>query len=135
MLDEVSGLIEWPVVLMGRIADDFMSLPPEVLSTSMRSHQKYLALQDGNGALAERFLLVANMETADQGEAIIAGNERVLRARLSDAQFFWDQDRKRRLSDRVEDLRHMVFHAKLGTLAQKVDRTIALAREVAAHLP
>ena len=134
LIEEVTGLVEWPVVLPGRIDPAFMDLPPEVLTTSMRSHQKYIALQDSDGALAGRFLLVANMETADQGAAIITGNERVLRARLSDAQFFWDQDRKRQLSDRVEDLRHMVFHAKLGSLAQKVDRTIALARDVAAHL-
>ncbi len=135
LIDEITGLVEWPVVLLGRIDRSFMGLPPEVLTTSMRSHQKYIALLDGNGGLADRFLLVANTETPDDGRAIVAGNERVLRARLSDAQFFWDLDRKRRLADRVADLQSMVFHAKLGTLAEKVDRIAALAADIAGFLP
>jgi glycyl-tRNA synthetase beta chain len=94
LLDEVTGLVEWPVVLMGRIDQQFMTVPPEVLTTSMRTHQKYFALQDKNGKLAARFLVVANMDTPDKGAQIIAGNERVLRARLSDAMFFWEQDQK-----------------------------------------
>ncbi len=92
LLDEVTGLVEWPVVLMGKIDQQFMSVPPEVLTTSMRTHQKYFALLDKQGNLAPRFLVVSNMETKDKGAAIVAGNERVLRARLSDAKFFWEQD-------------------------------------------
>ncbi len=134
LLDEVTGLVEWPVVLMGRIEDQFMDLPPEVLTTSMRAHQKYLALTDESGALANRFLVVANMETADRGKAIAAGNERVLRARLADARFFWDRDRKERLSARTPRLGQIVFHAKLGTLDEKIDRVQALATEIAGHI-
>ncbi len=134
LLDEVTGLVEWPVVLMGRIEDQFMDLPPEVLTTSMRAHQKYLALTDESGALANRFLVVANMETADRGKAIAAGNERVLRARLADARFFWDQDRKMPLAARAPRLGQIVFHAKLGTLDEKIDRVQALAVEIAGHI-
>src|SRR6516162_7886661 len=94
LLDEVVGLVEWPVVLMGRIDAGFMDLPPEVLTTVMSTHQKYFALEDSHGRLAPRFIIVSNMETRDQGATIVQGNERVLRARLADAQFFWDQDRK-----------------------------------------
>ena len=130
LLNEVTGLVEWPVVLMGRIDEAFMSLPPEVLTGSMRAHQKYFALVDGHGKLAPRFLVVANMETRDKGAAIVAGNERVLRARLSDAQFFWDQDRKVRLEDRLPALKDIVFHAKLGTVAEKMARVRALALEL-----
>jgi len=107
---------------------------PAVLTTSMRAHQKYLALADESGALANRFLVVANMETADRGKAIAAGNERVLRARLADARFFWDQDRKERLSARTPRLGQIVFHAKLGTLDAKIDRVEALAVEIADHI-
>jgi glycyl-tRNA synthetase beta chain len=135
LLDEVVGLVEWPVVLMGRIDPAYMELPPEVLTTAMRSHQKYFALQDAEGRLAPRFIVVANMETRDKGATIIAGNERVLRARLADAQFFWDQDRKIRLEDRLPGLKQIVFHAKLGSLADKVDRVEALALVIARNLP
>jgi len=121
-------------VLMGRIDPEFMDLPPEVLTTSLRAHQKYLALVDTSGALADRFLVVANMETADQGKEIAAGNERVLRARLADARFFWDQDRKIPLAARAPRLGQIVFHAKLGTLDQKIDRVQALAVEIAGHI-
>jgi glycyl-tRNA synthetase beta chain len=134
LLDEVTGLVEWPVVLMGRIEAQFMELPPEVLASSMRAHQKYLALVDESGALANRFLVVANMETADKGKAIAAGNERVLRARLADARFFWDQDRKAPLSARTPRLGQIVFHAKLGSLDEKIDRVQALAAEIAGHI-
>ena len=134
LLDEVTGLVEWPVVLMGRIDPEFMDLPPEVLTISMRAHQKYLALVDQSGALANRFLVVANMATADNGKAIAAGNERVLRARLADARFFWDQDRKAPLSARTPRLGQIVFHAKLGSLDQKIDRVQALAAEIAGHI-
>ena len=135
LLDEVTGLVEWPVVLMGRIEAQFMDLPPEVLTTAMRSHQKYLALLDQNGDLAPRFLVVANMETADKGKAIAAGNERVLRARLADARFFWDQDRKQPLAARTPRLGEIVFHAKLGSLDEKIDRVQALAVEIAEYVP
>lgn len=134
LLDEVSGLVEWPVVMMGRIDEDFMSLPPEVLSTSMRSHQKYFSVQNGE-ALANRFVFVANMEASDGGATIIQGNERVLSARLSDARFFWDQDRQQPLASRTPALSDIVFHAKLGTLDQKVDRVEALAAELSAYIP
>ncbi len=131
LLDEVTGLVEWPVVLMGRIDESFMGLPPEVLTTAMRAQQKYFALVNEAGKLASRFLVVANMETRDKGAAIVAGNERVLRARLADAQFFWDQDRRTRLEARVSALQGIVFHAKLGTLAEKMARVEALAVEIA----
>ncbi len=135
LLDEVTGLVEWPVVLIGRVDEAFMGIPPEVLTTSMRTNQKYFSLLDKDGRLAPRFLVVANMETADKGRAIVAGNERVLRARLADAKFFWDQDRKVRLEDRVPALEDIVFHARLGTMADKVLRMQALAVEIAAHVP
>jgi glycyl-tRNA synthetase beta chain len=132
LLEEVAGLAEWPVVLIGSIEDEFMELPPEILQTSMRTHQKYFALKDLRGdKLANRFAVVANMIAEDGGKQIIAGNERVLRARLSDAKFFWDQDRKRTLESRVDDLKAIVFHAKLGTQYERVERIEALAGEIA----
>ena len=135
LLDEVAGLVEWPVVLTGRIDKAFMSLPPEVLTTAMRHHQKYFSLLDKKGAMAPRFIVVANSEAPDGGKAIVAGNERVLRARLADARFFWDQDRKRRLEDRLPDLAERVFHAKLGSEADKVERVRKLATALAARIP
>ncbi|MDJ0945482.1 MAG: glycine--tRNA ligase subunit beta [Kiloniellales bacterium] len=135
LLEEVAGLIEWPVPLLGRIDQEFMDLPPEVLTTSLRSHQKYFVTQDETGRLADRFVIVSNMTTADRGKTIVAGNERVLRARLSDARFFWDQDRKASLASRAPALKQIVFHAKLGTLDEKVDRMQALAAEIARHVP
>ena len=135
LLDEVTGLVEWPVVLLGRIDEEFMDLPPEVLTTAMRTHQKYFTLLNDDGSMAPRFALVSNIKTADGGAQIVAGNERVLRARLSDARFFWDQDRKQTLSSRTTELADITFHAKLGTLDQKVDRMQALAVEIAKHVP
>ncbi len=137
LLDEVSGLVEWPVVLTGGFEAEFLSVPPEILVTSMRSHQKYFALEKADGSLANNFLVVANVEApaaSPRRANIIAGNERVLRARLSDAKFFWDQDRKTKLADRVPALVDIVFHAKLGTLDQRVDRVAALAVELAQHI-
>src|SRR4029453_15351607 len=131
LLDEGTGPVEWPVVLIGKIDQQFMTVPPEVLTTSMRTHQKYFALQDKNGKLAARFLVVANMDTPDKGAQIIAGNERVLRARLSDAMFFWEQDQKVKLTGRLPALNDIIFHAKLGTVGQKVKRIEALARHLA----
>jgi len=135
LLDEVSGLVEWPVVYMGGIDDEFMDVPPEVLITSMKSHQKYFSCLDANGNLANRFIVVANTETDDGGKQVVAGNERVLRARLSDAKFFWDQDRKTSLSSKAPALKDRVFHAKLGSMDEKVDRVQALAADVAAYVP
>jgi len=135
LLDELAGLVEWPVPLLGHIDKDFMSLPPEVLVTTMRENQKYLALEDGAGALAPHFVVVANIAAPDGGRAIVAGNERVLRARLWDARFFWDQDRKQPLESRLPDLEPMVFHAELGTMAEKVERMIALAGRLVDHVP
>ena len=135
LLDEVSGLVEWPIPLIGEIDDAFMEVPHEVLTSSMRTHQKYFSLLDKDGALAPRFGMVANIETADGGARIVAGNERVLRARLADAKFFWDQDCKASLASRVPQLEHIVFHAKLGTLDHKVDRLQALAVSLAPHVP
>jgi glycyl-tRNA synthetase beta chain len=133
LLDEVTGLVEWPVVLVGRIDDAFMALPPEVLTTAMRAHQKYFALVNPDGRLAPRFIVVANMETPDGGRTVVAGNERVLRARLSDAQFFWDQDRKRPLAARVEKLSERVFHARLGSDLERTRRLGQLARDLAQY--
>jgi glycyl-tRNA synthetase beta chain len=135
LLDEVTGLVEWPVVLMGRIDDEFMSVPHEVLTTSMRVNQKYFALLDRDGNLAPRFLVTANIEASDGGKAIIHGNERVLRARLSDAKFFWDQDLKVGLSARVPLLDPITYHAKLGSVGDKGRRIKALAREIAKYVP
>jgi glycyl-tRNA synthetase beta chain len=134
LLDEVTGLVEWPVALTGRIDERFMDIPPEVLTTSMRVNQKYFSLLDKSGKLAPRFIVVANMQTKDGGKAIVAGNERVLRARLSDAKFFWDQDRKVKLEERVPALKDIVFHAKLGTVADKVARLQTLAAELVPHI-
>ena len=128
LLEEVAGLAEWPVVLVGKIEDQFMDVPGEILQTSMRTHQKYFALRDPKtGKLANRFAVVSNMVTADGGKEIVAGNERVLRARLSDAKFFWDQDKKRALAHRVDDLKQIVFHAKAGTMHDRAYRITFVA--------
>ncbi len=131
LLDEVAGLVEWPVTLIGSIDNDFMDVPPEVLIAAMRGHQKYFSLLDADGKLAAKFIFVSNMETADNGAAIIAGNERVLRARLSDTKFFWDQDRKIPLADRLDSLNDIIFHAKLGTVRERVSRMESLIDDVA----
>jgi glycyl-tRNA synthetase beta chain len=135
LLAEVAGLAEWPVVYVGAIPDEFMDLPAEILQTSMRTHQKYFSLRDPKtGKMANRFALVANMIAKDGGKEIVAGNERVLRARLSDAKFFWDEDRKHSLESRVEKLKGIVFHAKLGTQFERVERIEKLAGEIAAKI-
>ena len=134
LLEEVAGLVEWPVPLLGRIDDAFMDLPPEVMTTSMRVNQKYFALEDAEGNFASHFIVVANIDAADGGEAIVSGNERVLRARLSDAKFFWDQDRKRTLASRAPELAQIIFHARLGTLDGKVDRMQTLAIDLAKNI-
>lgn len=134
LLEEVVGLVEYPVVLLGRIDDGFMDLPPEVLTMVMRSHQKYFALQDTGGGLSPYFLITSNMKAEDGGKAIIAGNERVLRARFADARFFWDADRKKPLSEWAEGLKAITYHAKLGSVADKVERVKALAIAIAPSL-
>ncbi|TSD87452.1 glycine--tRNA ligase subunit beta [Mycobacterium sp. KBS0706] len=134
LLEEVAGLVEWPVAYLGRIDDAFMTVPEEVLVTSMRTHQRYFALEGADGKLAARFAVVANTETRDNGATVIDGNERVLRARLSDAKFFWDQDRKTPLESRIKDLEPIIFHARLGSVAQKVERLAALAWSLAPKL-
>jgi glycyl-tRNA synthetase beta chain len=135
LLAEVAGLVEWPVVLMGRIGDDFLDLPPEVLQTSMREHQKFFSVRNPATARIERFVTVANVETADHGATILAGNQKVLAARLSDAKFFWENDlrtvRERGLEGMAEGLRDVTFHNKLGSQADRVARIAALAREIA----
>lgn len=127
LLEEVSGLVEWPVPLLGTIDDDFMDVPPEVLTSAMRKHQKYFALETEDGKFANRFAVVANVETPDNGAAIVSGNERVLRARLSDAKFFWDQDKQQALETRVEKLDERIFQADLGTVLDKAKRIERLA--------
>jgi glycyl-tRNA synthetase beta chain len=135
LLDELAGLVEWPKPLLGRIDPGFMDLPPEVLVTTMRTHQRYLALEHGDGRLADRFVVVANIAADDGGAAIVQGNERVLRARLWDARFFWEQDRRRPLEDGLAKLESVVFHAELGTQGERVRRLVALAGQLAAHVP
>ncbi len=133
LLDEVAGLAEWPVPILGDMDPSFLDLPPEVIRTSMRTHQKYFAVRDPKReGLAPNFIAVANIEAKDGGKAIAAGNARVLSARLNDARFFWDEDRKDGNFDRwLEKLKGVTFHAKLGTMAERVERISALAREVA----
>jgi len=128
LLQEVTGLVEWPVALMGSIDAAFMDLPAEVLTTTMRVNQKYFTLVDHAGKLAPKFITVANQAADDGGDAIRAGNERVLRARLADAKFFWDTDRKATLASRAPQLKDIVFHAKLGTVEEKVRRIAALTK-------
>jgi len=135
LLQEVAGLVEWPVPLMGKIDDEFMSVPQEVLTSTMRANQKYFALKDADGKLAPNFIVVANIAAHDGGEAIVNGNERVLRARFADARFLWDQDRKQTLTSRVPKLQEVVFHAKLGSVHDKAMRIGALAQELAAFVP
>jgi glycyl-tRNA synthetase beta chain len=134
LLEEVTGLVEWPVLLIGAIDDAFMDVPREVLTATMRANQKYFSLETKEGRLAPRFILVANIETKDGGKAIVAGNERVLRARLADAKFFWDQDRKTRLEERVPRLKELVFHAKLGSVYDKVERLKTLAAKLVEYV-
>jgi len=131
LLAEVAGLVEWPVPLLGRIDDAFMDLPPEVMRTSMRVNQRYFSLRHPDGRPAPFFALVANISAIDGGAALVAGNERVLRARLSDARFFWEQDRKQKLEEFLPKLEGVVFHAKLGTQAQRVERIAKLAAHLA----
>lgn len=133
LLDEVAGLAEWPTPILGDMDPQFLDLPPEVVRLSMKVHQKYFAVRDpGRDGLAPHFVVVANVEASDGGKALAAGNSRVLSARLNDARFFWDEDRKDGNFDAgLKKLEGVTFHAKLGTMAERVERIAALAREIA----
>lgn len=134
LLTEIAGLVEWPVPLMGVIEDRFLALPPEVLQTSMKEHQKFLSARNPKTGRIEGFVTVANIQTADQGDTILHGNQRVLAARLSDAAFFWDLDlreAKAGMADWAEGLKSVTFQSKLGSQAERVTRMIKLAREIA----
>ena len=129
---ENAGLTEWPTVLMGTFDEAFLDVPAECLITSMKAHQKCFSVRDpATGKLANRFLCVTNLIATDGGQQIIAGNEKVIRARLSDAKFFWEQDLKRKLEPMRQQLETITFHAKLGTQADRVERVTELARQIA----
>ena len=132
LLDEVAGLAEWPTPILGDMDPQFLDLPPEVVRLSMKVHQKYFAVRDpATHKLAPNFLVVANVEASDGGQALAAGNSRVLSARLNDARFFWDEDLKVGFDAWNDKLKGVTFHAKLGTLHDRVERIAALAREIA----
>src|ERR1700728_263364 len=132
LLDEVSGLVEWPVVLMGSFDEEFLSIPGEVIRATIRNNQKCFVVRDPNtGELTNKFILTANIEASDGGKAIVAGNERVIRARLSDAKFFYDTDLKTKLEDRLPKFDQIVFHEKLGTEREHIKRIERLAAEIA----
>ena len=132
LLEEAAGLVEWPVVLIGSFDEKFLEIPDEVIRTSIREHQKCFVLSDPKtGALSNRFVLVSNLEASDGGSAITAGNERVIRARLSDADFFWRTDLKTPLIENVAKLEAIVFHEKLGSQGERVKRLERLAAEIA----
>ncbi len=134
LVDEVAGLVEWPVPLIGRIGAQFMELPPEVRELSMKMNQRYFALRDGAGRPAPYFGFIANITARDGGCAIVAGNERVLRARLSDARHFWERDLKTPLAELLPKLDEIVFHAKIGTQGARARRIAALAARIARAL-
>ncbi|MBR1133591.1 glycine--tRNA ligase subunit beta [Bradyrhizobium iriomotense] len=136
LLDEVAGLVEWPVVLMGSFEQEFLATPGEVIRATIRNNQKCFVVSDPKstdktGKLANKFILVANIEATDGGKTIIAGNERVIRARLSDAKFFYETDLKTKLEDRLPKFEQIVFHEKLGTQAERIKRIERLAAEIA----
>ncbi len=132
LLAEVSGLVEWPVVLMGSFDEKFLQIPEEVIRATIRNNQKCFVLRDAAHAkLINKFILVSNIEAEDGGTAIAAGNERVIRARLSDAKFFYETDLKTRLEDRLEKFKQIVFHEKLGTQWERIERIERLAAELA----
>jgi glycyl-tRNA synthetase beta chain len=132
LVKETAGLAEWPVVLIGEFSPEFLDMPPEVIATSLKTHQKCFALRDAKtGKLANKYLLVANMIASDGGSEIVRGNNKVIAARLSDAKFFWDQDRKTPLESLLPKLDQITFHAKLGSQGERVKRIEALAGEIA----
>ncbi len=134
LLSEVAGLVEYPNVLLGTIDKAFMNVPAEILTTAMRSHQKYFSLKTSDGSLAARFIVVSNMKTTDKGKQVVAGNETVLRARLADAKFFWDTDLRRTLESRVAKLDTIVFQAKFGDGADRMSHKIERIRSLAQGL-
>jgi glycyl-tRNA synthetase beta chain len=134
LLHEVAGLVEWPVVLVGTFDEAFLEIPPEVIRTTIRANQKCFVLRDANGKLANRFILVSNLLASDGGAAIAAGNGRVVRARLSDAKFFWETDLAIKLEDRLPKLDDIVFHEKLGTQSERVKRLMLLSRDLASFI-
>ena len=132
LLDEVAGLVEWPVPLMGSFDQDFLSIPDEVVRATIRNNQKCFVVRDPKtGKLANKFVAVANIEASDGGKTIVAGNERVIRARLSDARFFYQTDLKTKLEDRLPKFKQIVFHEKLGTQAERIKRIERLSTELA----
>jgi glycyl-tRNA synthetase beta chain len=131
LLEEVGGLVEWPVALMGSFNEAFLSIPPEVIRATIRVNQKCFVLKRHDGTLSNRFILVANIEASDHGKTVIGGNQRVIAARLSDAKFFYETDLKTKLEDRLPKLDKIVFHEKLGTQGERVQRIAALAKELA----
>ena len=132
LLAEVAGLVEWPVVLMGSFEETFLAIPAEVIRATIRTNQKCFVVRDPRTAeLVNKFILVSNIEASDGGKAIVAGNERVIRARLSDAKFFYETDLKTKLEDRLPKFKQIVFHEKLGTQAERIDRIERLAAELA----
>ena len=134
LLVEVSGLVEWPVVLLGQIDDDFLDLPPEVLKTSMKEHQKFFSVSNPKTGRIERFVTVANIETADQGATILKGNQKVLAARLADAKFFWENDLREAKVGMIKwqvSLENVTFHNKLGSQSARIKRIAAMARALA----
>ena len=135
LIVENAGLTEWPVPLLGSFDPAFLDVPREVIQLTMRANQKYFACTDASGALASNFICTANIEASDGGEAIVAGNRKVLAARLSDAKFFWEQDLKIPLSEQAKKLDQVVFHQRLGTMAQRVERMRRLVGEIAHFLP
>jgi glycyl-tRNA synthetase beta chain len=132
LLEEIAGLVEWPIVLMGSFDKDFLELPGEVIRSTIRNNQKCFVVRNANtGYLVPKFILVANIEAMDGGKTIVAGNERVIRARLSDAKFFYESDRKTNLEDRLPKFETILFHEKLGTQAQRIARIQEVAAEIA----
>jgi glycyl-tRNA synthetase beta chain len=131
LLDEVAGLVEWPVVLMGSFDESFLSIPGEVIRATIRNNQKCFVVRKADGTLANRFILVANIEAADGGKIIVGGNEKVIRARLSDAKFFYETDLKTKLEERLSKFEQIVFHEKLGTQAERIARIERLAAGIA----
>lgn len=136
LLKEVAGLVEWPVVLMGTINEEFLELPPEVLQTSMKEHQKFFSVRNPKTGRIERFITVANRETTDNGATILAGNQKVLSARLADAKFFWENDlrvaRSQNMQPWLDSLSNVTFHNKLGSQRDRIERISALSRKLAA---
>ncbi len=135
LLAEVAGLVEWPVVLMGKIEEQFLDLPPEVLKTSMKEHQKFFSVKNPKSGRIEQYVTVANIETSDQGATILAGNGRVLSARLADGKFFWENDLRiakgGKMQPWIDALENVTFHNKLGSQKERIERIAALAREIA----